>query len=276
MPITGFVSHGLGIAVPSTLDSSTVAWVAAVVANGGTVSLNRQNIVNNLIVGLKTDGVWLKLDRLWILAAENNFSALTDMVALSLATEVNPQGTLVFTVDKGYFEANSDDYVNANVNLSTYGGQFVTNSGHVSAWSNTNVAGLGVLLGISSTSNTANQTTIVPQYSDNTAIFRCNDGIPSTGVTVADALGHYVANRSDVSATQGYKNGSNIINPNAAAGSIPNVNLAILDFNDTVVGPTFGSIQQCSQVSVGANLSATDVTNFYNRLRTYMTAVGVP
>jgi hypothetical protein len=31
-----------------------------------------------------------------------------------------------------------------------------------------------------------------------------------------------------------------------------------------------------TMASIGSSLSSTDVTNFYNRLRTYMTAVGVP
>ena len=45
-----------------------------------------KKLVNDLIVGLKTDGVWTKLDRLWIFAAENAKSSIIDMVGLASST----------------------------------------------------------------------------------------------------------------------------------------------------------------------------------------------
>ena len=80
-------------------EAETTAWVAEVVSNGGTVSAGRQTIVNDLIAGLKADGVWIKLDRLWLFAAEDQPSALTDLVGLTLATAVNSP---TFTADEGY------------------------------------------------------------------------------------------------------------------------------------------------------------------------------
>ena len=52
------------------LDTATVAWINAVAASGGQVSVSRQSVVNNLVVGLKIDGVWNKFDRLWMLARQ--------------------------------------------------------------------------------------------------------------------------------------------------------------------------------------------------------------
>src|SRR5215475_3606794 len=81
------------------LDAATTAWVAQVVTNGGSVSSGRQTLVDNFIVGAKADGFWTKLDRLWFHWAENQPQALTDMIALTLATAVNSP---TFTVDRGY------------------------------------------------------------------------------------------------------------------------------------------------------------------------------
>jgi hypothetical protein len=58
------------------LDQATIDWIAAVVTAGGTVSTPRGIVVNTFILGLMTDGIWSKLDRLWLLAAENSQSAL--------------------------------------------------------------------------------------------------------------------------------------------------------------------------------------------------------
>ena len=84
---------------PLMPDAATIAWVNQVVTNGGTVSAGRQTLVDNLIVGLKADGIWTKLERLWLFAAENTISALTDLVGLTLATANNSP---TFTADVGY------------------------------------------------------------------------------------------------------------------------------------------------------------------------------
>jgi hypothetical protein len=123
--------------IGSRVDAATTAWVAAVVANGGTVSLGRQTIVDNLIVGIKSDGIWTKFDRLWLLAAENSQSALTDIKAASLATVINSP---TFTADRGYKGngAGSGTYIDSNFNPTTATSpQFVQNSACIFGWDNT-------------------------------------------------------------------------------------------------------------------------------------------
>jgi hypothetical protein len=274
MPITGFVSSCLGIALPSTLDLATIAWVNAVVTNGGTVSAGRQTLVNNLIVGGKSDGWWAKMDRLWIYAGENQPSALTDMVAFVLATLVGASPP-TFTTDYG-FNATGTGLINLLTNLSTYGGQFTTNSGHISAWSPADIGPDNTpFMGVSANSEATDQTHIYPRFTDGNTYVRCNEGTPGGGFTNASGQGHYVANRDGASTNQSYKNGSLLGSPNLAAGTIPSLNVKAIGVTDTTLG-NIPSNYSCSQASIGGNLSATDVSNFYNRLRTYMTAVGVP
>ena len=62
------------------------------------VSSTRRTLVDALIRGLKTDGVWSKLDRLWLFAAENATSALVDVKEGRLATAVSSP---TFTTDRG-------------------------------------------------------------------------------------------------------------------------------------------------------------------------------
>jgi hypothetical protein len=38
----------------------------------------------------------------------------------------------------------------------------------------------------------------------------------------------------------------------------------------------FGAGYQIAMASIGSSLNSTEATNFYNRLRTYMTSMGVP
>lgn len=276
MPITGYMP---GLALSSKpLDPATLAWAAAVVAAGGTVSTARKILVSNMIVGLQTDGLWALIDRLWILAAENTQSALTDMKALVLAVA---HGSPAFAANLGYtgVDSSATVYIDTMTNLSSYGGQLTTNSGHVSGWSNTNAAstfGGGCIFGSSTASQGNNQTSILPQYVDGNAYFRMNDSTPSGGFAITSSLGHYLVNRDGISTTQGYVNGSLFASPNAASGTLANMNNIMLAINDAVLGPVTGGGYQLTMHSIGGNLSGAQVSSFYSRLRTYMTAVGVP
>ncbi len=256
-------------------DAATTAWIAAVVGNGGSVSGARQTVVNNLIVGLKADGIWTKLDRLWLFAGENEPSALTDLVALDLAAKVS---TPTFTTDTGFAGEDTGTptkYINLTYNPSTDGVQGTTNSIHLSAWSATNaVDSNGFYVGCTDAS-TAHQTNINGGRSTNT-FWRPNDSPASAGQTaVASTRGFFLANRSGAALSQGYYNGSLSATINQAAGTIPNVT-AYACCHQSAGNPDSGSQNTIAEVSYGGSLDGTDNTNFYNRLRTYMTAVGVP
>src|SRR5215475_5462531 len=87
MPLGGSVA-GFRVIVAAVIDSDATAWSNQVTTNGGTVSSTRLGLISDLISGLKTDGIWTKLDRQWIYAAEDQPGALTDLVGLTLATAV--------------------------------------------------------------------------------------------------------------------------------------------------------------------------------------------
>jgi hypothetical protein len=268
-----FMDYGAAAA----LDPATIAWAAQVVTNGGTVSAGRKTTVNNLITGLKSDGVWTKLDRLWILAAENTQSALTDMVAGSLAVA---HGSPTFTTDRGYtgVDGSNTVYLDTNYNPTINATNFTTNAAHASAWSvtNTAVASGGAMFGfVNGTAN--NQITILDTYTDGNIYARIVDatGSGSQGAPGTRA-GHWIINRSGASATQLYQNGSLFSSPNAGSGALENGNIYILTYNQAGTAASIGTPQQIACHSLGGNLSSTNASNFYTRLRTYMTAVGVP
>jgi hypothetical protein len=192
-----------------------------------------------------------------------------------------PNGSPAFTANRGYtgVDASTTVWIDTMTNLSNFGGQFTTNSGHASIWSNTNAASTGTggcTFGSSTAAEGNNQTTILPQYVDGNAYFRLNDSSPSGGFANANSTGHYLVNRNSISTTQGYISGSLFASPNAASGTLANANDIMLAINDSVVGPASGGGYQLTMHSIGGSLSGTQVSSFYTRLRTYMTAVGVP
>lgn len=246
---------------PSNLDSATIAWVAAVVANGGTVSTSRQIIVNNLIITLKANAVWTKYDRLWLFGAENEPSALTDLVSLQLATAVN---TPVFTIDRGYLENGATSYIDTNY-LPNGSGNYTLNAAHLSCWVTT--AG-GAALDSHCVSDVADSH-IFPIFLDGNTYFRVNANAGG-GVANATRAAFYHANRSAAAAVEGYNNGAQVITGATAASALPPTSFVFGSNgghpgSDNVAGGTFG-----------ASFSVAEAANSYTALRTYMTAVGVP
>jgi type V secretory pathway adhesin AidA len=237
--------------VTVTYDPATTAWINAVVAAGGSVSTGRKTVVDNLIVGLKADSIWTKLDRLWIFAAENSQSALVDLVANSSAT---PSSSPTFTPDRSY-SCNGTAIVNTGFIPSTNGVQFTLNTAHVSAWS---------LTSATSGQFTVNsgQTNMFLRYSDGNWYVRINNNAGGAGAN-SDGSGFHLGIRASPSSVLGYRNGSLLVNTGDGPVSLDSAQLSVMD-------------RDISAVSVGGSMSSTDATNFYNRMRTYMTAVGVP
>jgi len=219
--------------------------------------------------------VFSKLDVLHIYAAQDSTTAKLNLVSTSYTGIAN--GSPTFTADRGFTggtELNSTVFIDTGFNASTaVSPAFVQNSAHVSAWSVSNTApgfGNGSIIGVEQ----GNGTFIVPRNTSAFAIYSIN-GTGGVSATVATRDGFFLGNRDTSTSLQGYRNGSSIGTATTASAVVTNGNIYTLSVNHVGSSPG-GSACQAAMASIGGNLSATDNTNFYNRLRTYMTAVGVP
>lgn len=255
-------------------DDSFVSWAAKVREGGGSVSSGRAYHVNDLVNRLKSTGLWSKLDRLWLFAAENTQSALRDIKAASLATA---NGSPTFTVNSGYTgtHASSTIYIDTGFNPSTAGGNYTQNSAHVSIWNNTNAASAsgtgGTTAGCDTTGST--RTNIFPKFNDNKQYYRINDqSAASVGITVSDPRGLILANRSGASAQQGYLNAvdQGVVAVTSSAPSNFNVTFLAANTSGTI---SFGDSHEHMAASIGGSLTAAEVLVFYGALRAYLIAV---
>jgi hypothetical protein len=265
-----------GVPLPEGPDVDLTAWAAAVVAAGGSVSSGRQTLISNLIKGLKTDGVWTKLDRLWITAGENTQSALIDLVARSTATVVS---TPSFTVDRGYAGedvATATKYIDSNFTPSVHGVKYTQNSAHYSAYCITNniPSSGGAVMGTDPSGSTVFVDFYLNLGGGANMYGRINDGTASGAQTAPSTrIGHWLINRSGASATQVYQAGSLYASPNAVSGALPAIDIFFLTINWQ------GSVSSSSPntfaaFSMGGSLNSTEAAAFNTRLGTYLTAVG--
>ncbi len=256
-------------------DPDTLVWVNAVIANGGTVSAARKRLVDNLIVGLKADGLWTKLDRLWLFAAENAGSALIDLVYNWTATVTGHAPS--FTIDRGYAGDGSTTYIDTAFNPSSDGQQYTLNSASLHLWDNTSHASDATeSMGANDGSGNFADIGVFSNFAADGFFLRMNTGTIKT-LPGGASQGLGTGNRSSVSTEEAYHNGVSLgqVTSGADTIAIPSFKIFIGGTNNA---GTFsnGTTDQFAAAAMGSSFNATQMANFYARLRTYMTAVGVP
>jgi hypothetical protein len=223
----------------------------------------------DLINGLVSDGIWPKLDILHIYATQDTTTAKLNLVSSSYSATILGSG-ITFTADRGYDNSSTLGWLSTGFNPATASSpQYALNSAHESLWNLTNINN-----SVHSAGSGGPPYCVVSPRLSNLTITAINDG---SGLSVAssDGRGHFIGTRTSSVATAAYKNGSSIVSSGALSStSIPNANLIVLGFTSS--GTPVGANAQGAMYSVGSGLSSGEATLFYNRLRTYMTVVGVP
>ena len=177
------------------------ACLTAAVATNGVRWREIATVVDDLIIGLKADGIWSKLDRLWIYAAENTASALTDLKTGALATTVSSP-TFDTTNFRGYI-GNGAGYIQSGLASNFGTGNYAQNSACFFGWSNTSGIDGGGLIGTGATALTS---CILPEYTDTNVYAAINTGQTHayvfSGLTnPSAATGLYLINRSGSTAS---------------------------------------------------------------------------
>jgi len=243
-----------------------------------TSGLDMAHIFNyaTLINGLVADGVWAKLDVLHVYATQDSTTAKLNLVSSSYNGLAIGSPAITFVADRGFTggtDASTGGYIDPVFNPATVvSSKHVQNSAHVSAWPLTNFASNTEVIGANTSGGWI--TGILTWHTTNNAYFYANTTV-NTGVAIANSVGHYIANRSNSSTVEGYKNGSLLVT-NSSNTSVAPSSLNIVACGYNLDGSARTSAHQLAMMSIGGALTSTEATAFYTRLRTYMTAVGVP
>lgn len=258
----------------SSLDASTIAWVNAVVAAGGTVSAARQTIVNTLIASLKAHSLWSAHDRIWLHASENAQQATIDIVNLGVATPVNSP---TLTADQGYAGDGSSSYLDSGYSPTVHGVNFTRNDASVSSYcrtSRTTGAG-GCNIGLHDAATTGNMTALFTRTTG-VANYDVNNSQFSAQVANTNAQGMYTAVRTGASAQAVYLNSSATAlgTETQASIALANLNFFILARNQNATPVNFLTDQVAITAIGGGMTNGTNVAQFQTDLNAYMTSLG--
>jgi hypothetical protein len=249
----------------ATFEPETNTLLAAL---SGTYDDTRKTAINTLIAGLKTDGLWSILDVLCIAGLNSSDSLINWKTPGTFnSSAVNSPA---FVADRGFTAASSGSkYINTNYNPTSAAGNYTQNSASMGFYSRNNVSeGSYDMGGASNVSGFAS----IFSRNGSTAFWRINDSNEES-LSNSDSSGLILATRTSSTTRILYRNSSALGSRTQTSGTMPNLNFFVgtLNFSGT---PSSISSRQYAMWFMSGGLSGTNVSNFYNRIQTYMTAIG--
>lgn len=247
--------------------SQSTAWLAR--ATNVTLTADKTNY-DNLICGLVTDGVWSKLDAMWVLLAPDVTTAVLNLVSSSFP--LTKTGTITFTAYAGVVGDASTGFYDTGFTPSTSGTNFVVNSATFGACqSNNRTTGQNWASGGNLTSNA--NVRMVPNFNGSFAVVGMNDGnfTPAN----SNAQGLFAVDRSGLSLSTLYKNGTSIGTDAINSNSLAATTIYLLaENNGSNVAQTFSG-DTVTIAFLAGSLGATLQGNLQTRVNTYMSAYSV-
>lgn len=236
--------------------SQSTAYFARVTIPGG-----NQPAYATLICGLVADGVWAKLDALYVLAAPSQTIAEANLVSSSYT--LTPHGTLYFAAGIGWQGDGVAGYLDTGFVPSTAGGNFALNSASLGVV----VASEGQFLegaaeiGSFNTANTGYDY-IYPLYTDGNA-YASASGVGNASAVSAygDVVGTWVLSRTGATTETLYRNGASFASGTDPAVTLANLSELLLARRNN--GPTIANYSgdTLSAAFLGAGLTSGDVAN---------------
>jgi hypothetical protein len=218
--------------------------------------------LTTLICGLVADGVWPKLDALYVFPQQIQADAQLNLVGTPNLTV--SAGAPTFTPYSGFTFTTTDQFVTGVIAPTSH---FVQNSASLGWWADGTVVTYGAPIGNGYTPT--NSSHIYPLFTDGNWYARLN-GNSSPGVpAIIPADGLFVGDRPDAFSVVYYHNGANLGGVSNPSNDPTGIGQFVI--GGIVVAPT-GTARSAF---ISASLGDTGQTALYNRLRTYMTAVGV-
>jgi hypothetical protein len=220
--------------------------------------------LTTLICGLVSDGVWAKLDALYLLAQQTQADARLNLVGASYPLT----GSATFTAYQGFSAFPSgglDTGFNPN---SAPSPKYTLNSATLGGWAyDTPETAETALIG---NDNLSGGSLLSPNFGGLSYInvngdFTSGFTYPGTGLFTGD--------RSSSALMTAYWNGVNKQTNATSTSSMPNVTITV---GSLFRGAPYTTAKTISAAFISASLGGAGQLALYNRFRTYMTSVGVP
>ncbi len=262
----GRLGAGLGLArrraaSGPSYDADALAYFAAMTVPP---SPPRKALLDALIVGLKSDGVWARLDWLSLFAAHGAQPARLN--AKNPAQAFSLVAAPTFTADRGYAGNGSSSYLNSGWNPLSNAVHYAQNACHLGVWVNSNPTNSGWAAG-------SLAARINPNNGATTVSFAAQSGSGSS-VASAAALGFTAWDRGGSNAGKVFRGGVEV-GSLATVSSAPTASDFFVGAYNNAGTPVYSATNtRIAAVCWGAHLTAAEHLALHGRLAAYLTAIG--
>lgn len=245
-------------------DADALAFFNRVTTAGGTLSTTEKNAVNQLVLDLKSYGIWSSMKAIYPMVGASAAACAQNLKSSSFtgtftsgwtfaSTGVTPNGTSAY-MDTNFIPS-------SNLNLS---------NGHISVYNRTNIeeakCDLGTTNGIF---GSIDEILLMTRYTSLGAVFVYTQY--GGAITNTNSQGFYITNRNSATITNGFKNNSKIYNVAQTAANLPNLTFYLGAQNATV--PVRYATKQYAFASIGDGLTDTQASNFYTAVQAFQTTL---
>lgn len=258
--VAGGAIYSPTVSVASSYDSDAVAYFTAT----GITDATRKGHLNTLVVGLKADGLWTKID--WLLVAgATSLEMRTNVRAPSkVASAINSP---TYTTDRGFTGDGSTSYLDIGEVYNNTGNQWSQNSATIGVWCNLEAGATGIQPHCGNTG--ADRNVIRARNTAGNESFNINDSTASIlRANAGSRTGHRAASRNSSTDKRGYVGGSLVTTLSVSSSSVSATNGTVL---------RGGSVYTSDRISgfySASDFSDADHTAMHSRLNTYLTAIG--
>lgn len=250
------------------LDADAVAFFGRVQNAGGTLSVVEQLAINQLVLDMKSTGIWTKMKAIYPMVGASAAACSQNLKSSSFTGTFSSGWTFAST---GVTGNGTSAFMNTNLNLnsvltlnSTHQSLYIRNTGNLGVDDFSAVAsatsGMRVIVKDSSTDRF-----VADQYSSSQRI-ELLTGVP-------DSRGFFTITRENSSFLRAKRNNVALgINANSSTGTLPNLNIYLGGLNNSGVAVNF-SARQYAFASLGDGLTDTEETNFYTAVQAFQTTL---
>ena len=233
----------------------------------------QQTAINNLVTGLKTDGIWTKMKALYPFvggtASAHKFN-LKDPRDLDAAFRLVFNGGWTHS-STGAKPNGTNGYADSKLVPST---ALSFNNTHISVYSRTNSTTGGTWHGVSN--NFLPIFAIQLRDASNLMYFDGYDfGTHRISASDTSSLGHYIGSINSSTNQEFYKNGVSKVVQSAAQTqtSLPSYSIYFSTRNDSGTPNSYYSERELAFASIGDGLTDTEAANFYTRVQAFNTTL---
>jgi hypothetical protein len=225
------------------------------------------NAINNLVIGMKADGLWTKMQAVYPFVGGTN-SQHSWNLKNTAQFQISWAGGITSSAN-GVTGNGSNSYGNTGFNPNT---AFSTNdSAHLSLYIRNNSASSSYV-DFGATNGVGSSTALNSAFT-NSALSLIHNGNTGISATNTNTQGFYLGSRTTASSHKLLKNTAQIGSTDTtSAGTRPNFNLFLGAYNVSN-SPLYYTNRNYAFASIGDGLTDTDATNLNSRVTTFQTAL---